>query len=285
MPVLTSNNVEIPFDDAHFGPMVDSTDLLGDPDALRSRFAADGYLYLRGLLHPERIRRLRAQYFGAFDAGYLRSGVPAEAGVFSGTRPDALPAHGTPGHPAHAFVRSPSFAALVADPALVAVASTVLGGPSTVLPRQIVRQFDRATNWASRAHRDVAYLDRGSDRLVTMWIPLTDVPLATGGLIYLERSADLDAAALDALRQVTDRPDDTRPLSHDLAWVSEQLARRWLWTDYRAGDVTVHSPWLVHASLDNTTDAMRLSADVRFVLDGCPVDPRWTQPWSGDDGY
>ncbi len=156
---------------------------------------------------PERIRRLRTEYFGAFDSVYLRSGAPLEGGVFSGTRPHTLPAHGTPGHPAHAFVRSSSFAALVADP------------------------------------------------------------------------------ALEALRECTDRPDDTRPIGHDLAWVPERLARRWLWTDYLAGDVTVHSPWLVHASLDNTTDAMRLSADVRFVLDGCPVDPRWTQPWSGDDGY
>ncbi len=285
MPTFTSNNVEIPFDGAHFVPMVDSTDLLDDGDALRSRYQADGYLFIRGLLDPERIRDLRVAYFGAFDAAYFHGGAPVEAGIFSGTRPDALPAHGTQGHPAHTFVRSRSFAALATDPALATLASTILGGPSTVLPRQIVRHFDRASGRASRAHRDAAYLDRGSDRLLTMWIPLTDVPLATGGLVYLERSADLGAGALDALREVTDRPGDARPLSHDLRWVSEQLGRRWLWTDYRAGDVTVHSPWLVHASLDNTTDAMRLSVDLRFLVDGCRADPRWTQPWSGDDGY
>jgi hypothetical protein len=50
MPALSSNKVKIPFDDAHFAPMADSTDLLGDADALCSRSAADGYLYIRGIL-------------------------------------------------------------------------------------------------------------------------------------------------------------------------------------------------------------------------------------------
>lgn len=285
MPTVTSNSVEIPFDAAHFAPMVDSTGLIDDGEELRSRYATEGYLYLRGVLDVERIRCLRAEYFGALGAAYLDPGSPPEAGVFSGTRPGALPAHGTPGHPAYAFVRSESFIAFATDPVLAALASTILDDPATVLPRQIVRHFDRASGRASRAHQDAVYLDRGSDRLLTMWIPLTDVPLATGGLVYLERSADVDADVLDVLREVTDRPGDARPLSHDLRWVSERLGRRWLWTDYRAGDVTVHSPRLVHASLDNTTGAMRLSADLRFLLDGHPADPRWMQPWSGDDGY
>jgi hypothetical protein len=66
--------------------------------------------------------------------------------------------------------------------------------------------------------------------------------------------------------------------------VSEELDRRWLWTDYRAGDVAIHSPHVVHASLDTTTETMRMSADVRFLRRGEPADPRWQQPWAGDDG-
>ncbi len=60
--------------------------------------------------------------------------------------------------------------------------------------------------------------------------------------------------------------------------------RRWLWTDFRAGDLTVHSPHIVHASLDTTTEAMRLSADLRFQRTGETVDPRWTKAWAADDG-
>jgi hypothetical protein len=40
----------------------------------------------------------------------------------------------------------------------------------------------------------------------------------------------------------------------------------------------------VHASLDTTTDAMRLSADLRFLRRGQPADARWLVAWAGDDG-
>lgn len=285
MPTLTSNGVTIPFDSDHFAPMVDSTDVVGDAVALQQRYHRDGYVLLRGILDAELMRQLRAEYFGAFDGSYLQAGQPAELGIFSGTRPPTLTAHGTVGHPAYAFVRGDGFARLAREPRLARLASALLGSPCRVLPRQIVRHFDRSTPRASRAHRDHRYLDAGSDRLVTTWIPLTDTPLATGGLIYLEDSTELGSSRLGPLRQVSDRPGDARPISHDLGWVAEQLGRRWRWADFCAGDVAVHSPHVVHASLDTTTDAMRLSADVRFLAEGEAADPRWLQPWAGDDGY
>jgi ectoine hydroxylase-related dioxygenase (phytanoyl-CoA dioxygenase family) len=67
--------------------------------------------------------------------------------------------------------------------------------------------------------------------------------------------------------------------------VSERLERRWLATDLRAGDVVFHSPHIVHASLDATTDEPRLSTDIRFIPVGDAADPRWSGAWSGDDGY
>lgn len=285
MPTVTSNGVEVPFDAEHFAPLVDSTARRGDPAALREHFRRHGYLYLRGVIDPDRLRRLRAGYFGAFDPSYLDGHHPVEAGVFSGRRPRSLPAHGTVGHPAHGLVRSEAFADLARDPALAELAAGILDAPCRMLPRQIVRHFDRSVPRASRAHRDHRYLDQGSDRLLTMWIPLTDIPLATGGLIYLEDSDGVDPSELDRLRSVSDRLEDERPISHNLAWVAEELGRRWRWADYRAGDIAVHSPRVVHASLDTTTDAMRLSADLRFLADGEPPDPRWLRPWAGDDGY
>lgn len=285
MRSVTSNGVAIPFDDRHFAPMVDSTELLDDPVALRQRYRRDGYLYLRAVLDPDRLRRLRHSYFSMFDPRYLDQHHPVEAGIFSGLHPTELAPHGTPGHPAHRFVRSPQFTAFAGDKTLAELAATVLGAPCHVLPRQIVRHFDRSSCRASRAHRDRRYLDEGSDRLLTMWIPLLDVPLATGGLIYLEDSADPNGVELAVPRRRTDRPDDRRAISHDLAWVAEQMGRRWLWRDFEAGDITVHSPWIVHATLDTTTDAMRLSADLRFLVDGAAPDRRWLAPWSGDDGY
>ena len=282
--IVRSNGLPVPFDGAHFAPLRDSTGAAGDFPSLRRNFDEDGYVLVRGVLDRDSVVSLRRRYFSTFDRTYLRPGTDAADGVWSGRPPADLPAHGTPGHPAHAFVRSPEFLRLCADPRLAELAVGVLGTPATQLPRRILRHFDRSRPAASRAHTDFSYLDAGSDRIVTLWIPLGDCPLATGGLVYLEASHRLDASAFDGLRGRTDRRHDSRPISHDLGWVCEQLGRRWLWTDYRAGDVVVHSPHIVHASLDVTTDEMRLSADLRWLADGAARDERWSSAWSGDDG-
>jgi ectoine hydroxylase-related dioxygenase (phytanoyl-CoA dioxygenase family) len=153
------------------------------------------------------------------------------------------------------------------------------------VPRRILRHFHRASRKASRAHVDFDYMDQGSDRLVTAWIPLGDCPVECGGLIYLEGSHRIPRRELDRLRPYTDRPGDQRPISNDLARTARALGGRWLWTDYSAGDVVLHSPHTVHASLDDVSDVMRLSADVRFRRRDATPDERWNDHWSADDGF
>ena len=62
------------------------------------------------------------------------------------------------------------------------------------------------------------------------------------------------------------------------------LGGRWLYADYKAGDVAIHSPHIVHASLDTQTDMMRMSVDIRFLPTSVEPDPRWLTKWAGDDG-
>jgi len=281
---LTSNGTPVPFDAAHFAPLRVSSEAVSDPPTLRERYLEDGYLYLPGFFPAEVSVEMRSAYFSLFENGYLASGSTPADGIFSGRAPEGLPPHGVAGHPAHTFVRGREFERFASQPEMLALAEAVLGGPASRLPRSIVRHFDRSSGRASRAHTDYTYLDGGSDRLLTMWVPFGDCSLRSGGLVYLEGSHELDDDALAPLRARTDRPGDARPLSHDLAWVAESTRRRWLWADFKAGDVAVHSPHMVHASVDTATDAMRLSADIRFIRDGDDVDPRWIKPWSGDDG-
>jgi ectoine hydroxylase-related dioxygenase (phytanoyl-CoA dioxygenase family) len=281
--VLSSNGVAIPVDE--FTEMRDSTELRAAPDRLRSRFAEHGYVLVRGLLDRRRVLDLRADYFARFDPAFLAPDSTPEAGVFSGTVPAALPEYGTAGHPAYDLVRSDRFDEFTRNPELLEVAEILLGGPAELLPRRILRHFHRGSGKASRAHIDYDYMDRGSDQLVTAWIPLGDCPLECGGLIYLEGSQRAPLAALDQLREHTDRPGDRRPISNDLGLTAKALGGRWLWADYRAGDVILHSPYLVHASLDNLSDTMRLSADLRFRRRDAELDQRWVGDWSADDGF
>ena len=285
--VARSNGVPVDFDDRHFAPMRDSTTLLGQPGPLRDRYEDEGYLLLRGILDPELVRSVRADYFDAFPPEYFKPGTTPAEGVYSGRTPPSMPAHGVPGHPAHAFVRSATFAAFAGQQRLADLAAVILDHPVFRLRRTPLRHFDSASGLASRAHTDQAYLSEtvsGADT-VTIWIPFGDCPIESGSVVYLSGSHRLDLrAAIRRHGPRTDRPDDPRAFSNDLAWTARVLGGRWLWTDFGAGDVTVHRADLLHASLDTTTEIMRLSSDVRFQRTGTPVDERWLVDWSADDG-
>ena len=281
--VPTSNGFPVPFDEDHFAPMRDSTELLGDIPALRERYRRDGYLLLRGVLDSASVRQLRKEYFSLYPDTYFLPGTPPGEGIYSGRQPEGLPPYGVAGHPAHDFVRGESFAAFTTQPRLAEMARAALGQPVTLLPRRVLRHFDLDAKQASRVHVDRAYPSGGSE-LVTIWIPIGDCPLTCGGIVYLEGSHQTDKSPLTGVDAITDRPQDRRAYSSDLGWTAERLGRRWLWTDFQAGDVALHCPDLVHASLDATTAVMRLSTDIRFQRRHDPVRPGWTRAWAADDG-
>jgi hypothetical protein len=284
IPLPSSNGLPVEFDDCYFAPMGESTGLLAAPESLRERFREEGYVLLRGVLDPKHVQEVRAEYFATFPAGYFKPGTQPADGVYSGHTPEGLPPYGIAGHPAHAFVRSGVFAELTAQPALQEIAQMLLDSPAYLVPRQVLRHFDLTAKRATRAHVDRAYPSGAEPDLVTVWIPVGDCPFDRGGLLYLSGSHRLEPEALRRAATVTDRPDDPRSLSHDLAWTARMLGGRWLWADFRMGDVAVHGPNLVHASLDNKSEVMRLSADIRFQHASAPLDLRWSVPWAADDG-
>ena len=282
---LSSNNINIPFNDRYFAEMIDSCDLLDDPCALRARFLRDGYLKISQALDSEQVWSLRENYMDLFDPQMFMDSTSPRDGLFSGKAP-LLPAHGTPGHPAHAFVRTQMFKDFACQPRLQQIAEILLETRARPLQRQILRHFVKNSRVASRAHVDLSYLDQGTERLVTFWVPIGDCPLTTGGLVYLEGSHNIATTALQAkVSGVIDRSWDSRPITHDLRLLAECSSRRWLWCDFRAGDIAIHSPRIIHASLDCHTDMMKVSADIRFAARDSVADPRWAAVWSGDDGF
>ncbi len=108
----------------------------------------------------------------------------------------------------------------------------MLGGAVERLRRTPVRHFVPGRPASSRAHIDGTYVEAAAADLVTLWVPLGDCPLASGGLVYLEDSHE-EQGISERVRDVApyDRPDDRRPLTHDLKWMSEHTGRRRLVTD------------------------------------------------------
>ena len=100
------------------------------------------------------------------------------------------------------------------------------------------------------------------------------------------RAADLPRGVAPDLHRRRDNRLPAASMSADLPALAEQHDTRWRVTDFAAGDVMVHSPYMVHASLDNVDRQrqLRLSTDIRYQRAGDVIDWRWQQHWYEDDG-
>ena len=67
--------------------------------------------------------------------------------------------------------------------------------------------------------------------------------------------------------------------------MAEQFDSRWLVTDFEAGDIMLHSPFMIHAatSNDSQSNRIRLSTDIRYQNVRDEIDARWGNHWSLDD--
>lgn len=66
----------------------------------------------------------------------------------------------------------------------------------------------------------------------------------------------------------------------------EHWGKRWLVSDFEAGDVVLHNAYAIHASTMNhdVKGVIRVATDLRFVDKSRPWDKRWTKPYEMDDG-
>lgn len=133
------------------------------------------------------------------------------------------------------------------------------------------------------------FLRHGEPTSITAWIPIGDIALDGGGLIYLEHGHLLgleQEAAFTAKATASGLSDEeaknafnqnmmsTGLLSEGPKEFSESFGRRWLVAEYEAGDVVLHNPFAIHASTINHDPefVIRLATDVRFVDASRPWD-------------
>lgn len=254
------------------------------PADVTARLAADGYVFLRDCLDADLVEAARLRLLDQLDAlGALEEGAPVAAGI--ARRP------WTPR----------SFHALAADNEplrrllyagrMVTAFERLLGGAVRHFDFTWLRVVPRGSGTAP--HADSVYMNRGTSRLYTAWTPLMEIPLELGGLIVMPRSH-----RIERLRKYFDSDVDTvcenlppRPpkdvhgwvgpvgdgkLANDPALLRARLGLPWLTAEtFRPGDVLVFGIHTLHASLDNTTDRLRLSTDIRYQPAAEPADPRW----------
>ena len=269
-----------------------------DPDrsatALWEQFHAQGYLWLKGILDRRQVLEFRRRFFSAYaGTGLLAPESAPEAGIYGGgedtgrTRSLLLEA-----------TRWAAYEAFCLMPPIWGFYETVLGGPVYLHGRKLIRYNRPGESFATPAHYDLTYLRAGTDRVYTSWIPIGDASVEMGGLVYLEgsdawgRQMEAEFSAKNA-----DLPPEERIsaynknmaeggwLTKDVPSLARRLNTRWLAADYEAGDMVIHSAYMIHAATQNIDPQrrIRLSTDIRYQLASDQIDPRWAKPWHPED--
>jgi ectoine hydroxylase-related dioxygenase (phytanoyl-CoA dioxygenase family) len=242
-------------------------------DALAADLARDGYLVLRGALDAGAVRGARAEVFARL-AEVGEVATPSEDGIATGGSQRAA-RHRDLGAFWRSVCEGAALRAVSHGPALAAITASLLRTETRPLDFLWLRTM--LGGRSSPLHYDHVYMNRGSSRVLTAWIPLGDVPLEAGPILVVEgshRFADLIARYRG--RDV-DRDGLPGSFPDDALAFAEARDCRLLSADFRAGDVVLFGMFTLHGSCDNrmAEGRVRLSCDVRWQPSEDPEDDRW----------
>ena len=263
--------------EALLGPLEDCSPRAGRPGALAARLEAEGHLFLRQGVPPGlaiAARRGVMQRLAAVGEVTDPDGDTRATG--RSRRAELEPDKG-------AFWQSvseqPAMRAVTHGPELRGLISEVFGEPAR--PMDFVFLRPGVTGRFTSIHCDKPFFTRFTERVVTCWIALGEVPMERGPLFVVEGShrwPDVRAAvegydvARDTHRRnaIADHPAD----------LAAAHGTRLLTADFRPGDMVVFGMLLLHGAFDNhaADGAVRLSCDVRWQPQADETDPRYFGP-------
>ena len=233
------------------------------PEEARQRFEQDGYLFVRGLLPRCKVKRCYSVARAQLEAEQLWPGVKFSA----------------------AWRDCPPVMEIAEAPELREICKSIFGGlEAASYPFKWLRTSQ--PGGSTGFHCDSVWMGRGSQRLVTAWVPLEDTPVDLGGLALLERSHSL--GGFERLRQTYVAHDVQRSAvcgtkgssgiytGDPAELLAYDPAARVLTANYRAGDVLLFKAMgIFHGAVKNTTSRTRLSMDVRWQPLSDPWDERY----------
>ncbi|KAJ5243135.1 uncharacterized protein N7469_001462 [Penicillium citrinum] len=290
-------------------------------EELRKRYEADGYLFLKQILPRDDVLEARNAYFSSLEStGVLKPNTKPVDGIFDpakshldypGIGAGHIGGNGRPGGE-----KAAQFVDLALDahyqewyaekfcnhPALYDfVAKFSDWGKNTLSLRRTLLRNNLPGSKPIGVHYDQIFLRYGDPTSVTAWVPMGDIKLNGGGLIYLENGdqvgIDLEEAFFKKAKEAGLSDEEAKSafnsnmmatglLSEFPAEFARENGRRWLVSEYEAGDVVLHKPHMIHASTINydPDNVIRLATDLRFCDSSKPYDKRWMNHYTFNDG-
>lgn len=289
---LTSNGFTL--DPARLG-WLEPSHLAEPTEVLRERLSQHGYLWLKNVFDRDMVLNVRRRFFeNLVESGLVKPGSDPVDGLYSDSETIDKQMVSKRNYE---FVRWAFYEWFCYSEPLHQFYERFFGGPVYLHRRKIVRHTTRDDVHSTGAHYDLTYLRGGTDKVLTSWIPLGDIPVEMGGLVYLEGSHTYGTTteAEFRLKNAELSPEERISaynrnmtqggwLSKDLPSLAERLNSRWLMADYEAGDMVVHTAYMIHAATNNLRDEMRLSTDIRYQNVRDAIDERWTNHVEANDG-
>ncbi|KAH8667778.1 phytanoyl-CoA hydroxylase [Ilyonectria robusta] len=296
-------------------------------EEIRRRYKEDGHVLLKGILPREDVLKVRQRYFEMLaPTGFLAPGTEPVKGIFNTSQHRLnFPGIGagtanTTDAEGHVTGPDPKIARMFGDLALQAhhedwykedlcrhpalhdfIAKMTGWGDKTLSIRRTLLRNNTPQNKAIGVHYDQIFLRYGEDTVITAWVPIGDIKIDGGGLIYLEKGHDIGekvehdfpdrALAAGLTDEEMKNAYNQNMLGGGLladgpAGFAKEHNRRWLLSEYEAGDVVLHNSYAIHASTINhdKDNVIRLGTDLRFVDSSRPWDTRWSNVLRAGDG-
>lgn len=252
----------------YLGNLREANALLGNTAALHARMIEDGYLLLRGLHDPDKVRAARRfllEKLAENDQVDLNSplmeGVVKEGarGAFVGGRKE--------------LTRAPEFLNLVESPEIMGFFANFLEGEVLTFDYKWLRVVGPGD--FTGAHYDVVYMGRGTKNLYTCWTPIGDIPYEMGPLALCVGSHRFERIKETYGQMDVDRDHVEGWFSSDPVEIVDKFGGQWQTSEFKMGDVLIFGMFTLHGSLINVSNRYRLSCDTRYQRADEPVDERW----------
>ena len=289
-----------------FGFLTDSSAYADDMPRLHQQMADDGYIFIRGFFEREDVLAARKVVTDRLlEAGILDPNYSSDEGRLAKVQVVNSRSAFIPGKGGGEVAPVKSYNAddltktnqplqdMLSKGRIIDFFSAYLGGPACRLNYIWFRAVGQGMG--TQPHCDWVYMSRGTPKLFTVWVPLGDTPLDVGGLMILENSHKQGDRLQNYLSRDVDTYCNSSPnaeklrngelmfewdgtLSKNPATLCRKLGGRWLTAEYEPGDLLIFSSQrTVHASLDNQSNRIRISADTRYQLASEPMDERFAQ--------
>jgi hypothetical protein len=243
----------------------DSTPLLDDPDAMRARAAADGFLFFKQRLPKAEVLALRAEMLGVVEHyGWRAKGQDALGGLIDVAAINQVAEENMRTDIGVSIAAYDDVQKLEAlhrlphHPQLTALYRALFGKEVLVHARHIARMITaHASVFPTPPHQDFPLI-QGTAATWTCWIPVGDCPRELGGLTILKGSHRQGYLPIQPAKGAGGIAVPLCPNEVD-----------WAEGDFEAGDILTFPSYTIHKALRcQWKDTIRLSLDVRYQ----PVD-------------